>query len=444
MQIRFGPVLLLVASVLLPPTPAAASDLEVRVQSLGSEPTRGSVKTFGPTALTLTSGQEIPWARLVALQVLPEPKPAKKRPAHWRVWLVGGEVLRATITGPAKDGDALKLRVEDVGPVELSLDALSALEFVPANARPCYDLLESSPGEKELDVAYDARDDALRGTVLEVTDDDVALEDEREKERRLTWDRLRVLRLANEMLPAPKGAWGEVELASGTRLHTVAPPTFDGTTLTLRTHSLPEVDLRVPAQRVRAMRWRGGAFVWASDLPFTSEVITELDEDEAEGPADAGPSVGDMLRALWAVRVNRRVFIRRMGAEDVRHVCPLRVGGVAYRHGFGVYSITTIKIQLDGAYESFQCAFGLDDELATETSDATGEPARGDASAKILCDGKEVWKADSVKEGEKAVRIGPIDVRGVKELVLHVGRGSDKQSVRDRADWLDPILVRAK
>jgi hypothetical protein len=66
---------------------------------------------------------------------------------------------------------------------------------------------------------------------------------------------------------------------------------------------------------------------------------------------------------------------------------------------------------------------------------------RGDVDAKVLGDEKVLWEAKGVKGGEPARKVGPLDVSGVKVLVLEVDFGAG-MNVNDHADWLDPILVR--
>ena len=64
-------------------------------------------------------------------------------------------------------------------------------------------------------------------------------------------------------------------------------------------------------------------------------------------------------------------------------------------------------------------------------------------TARVLVDGKPVWtSAGSVRGGEAARVVGPLDVSGAKSLVLEVDFGEGQHQM-DRADWVDPVLVRA-
>jgi alpha-galactosidase len=117
--------------------------------------------------------------------------------------------------------------------------------------------------------------------------------------------------------------------------------------------------------------------------------------------------------------------------------CPLTVGGVVYRHGFSAHAKSEITIPLGKAYTRFEAKFAIDDF-------AKQNDMHGDVVARITADGKQVWTSGGhVKGGEPARAVGPIDVTGVSELVLETDFG-DGFNVNDWADWLDPLLVRAK
>ena len=58
----------------------------------------------------------------------------------------------------------------------------------------------------------------------------------------------------------------------------------------------------------------------------------------------------------------------------------------------------------------------------------------------MLADGREVWSSGgSVKGGEPARAVGPLDVTGVDTLTLEVDFGGGRH-VMDRADWVDLVL----
>ena len=125
-------------------------------------------------------------------------------------------------------------------------------------------------------------------------------------------------------------------------------------------------------------------------------------------------------------------------ADRTPHGCPLRVAGSSFRHGLAVHSKSVVKIPLKKGFARFEARFGIDDETL-----AAAENVRGDVTARVTTDGREVWTsgASHVKSGEAARIVGPIDVTGVEMLALEVEFG-DGMEVNDRADWGDPVLVR--
>jgi hypothetical protein len=176
----------------------------------------------------------------------------------------------------------------------------------------------------------------------------------------------------------------------------------------------------VPAASVRTIRWSGGAFVYASELPFTSKYTPFVDDDsKPEYRA---------YRELW---YGARADLRPDG-------CPLRIAGTTYRRGIGVHARSVVTLPLAKGFVRFECRFGIDD-----APNLGGDGPRGDVTARVVADGKEVWTSGgSVRGGEPARVVGPIDVTGVESLVLEVDFGAELHQ-RDRADWVDPVLLRA-
>ena len=338
---------------------------------------------------------------------------------RFRAYLAGGERLVGRFAGPAKDG--LQLEVPGLGTVPLLFERILTLESMPADAGPCHDIVGQHPRPASGDVAYDGRGDEYAGTVLEATATELVLESSRGSNRRLAWDDVRLVHLENQALETPTGLSAEVELQNGSRL-AVAKLGFTDEGLRLTLRSIPERAWTAGFEQVRAVRWTGGRFVYASDLPHESE------RREYHAEPD-----GLMDRAYLERWFGMRVDGRATG-------CPLRLGGDTFRHGFGVYSHSLITIPLGGAYASFRATFGIDDEVLAE--EAAGD-RKGNVGARVLGDGKLLWEAKDVRGGEKPRGVGPLDVRGVKTLVLEVDFGKELYAL-DRGDWCDPLLVKAE
>ena len=214
----------------------------------------------------------------------------------------------------------------------------------------------------------------------------------------------------------------EVELQNGSRLAVAKLGMIDkGLRVTLR--AVADKTFTAAFASVRTVRWKGGRFDYASDLPHTAKWSRYY----AEIP---GLESQDFLAGWHGPRVDRR---RKSG-------CPLRLGGTTYRHGFGVNSRTVITIPLGGRYATFRTTFGIDDRVLEVSTDPK---QRGDVDARILADDKVLWEAKGVRGGQKPRLVGPLDVRGAQTLVLEVDFGKGLMEL-DRADWCDPILVKAK
>ncbi|MGE0190973.1 MAG: NPCBM/NEW2 domain-containing protein [Planctomycetota bacterium] len=426
-----------------------------RAASTGPQAAADEPRAPAPTARLLVHGQEaergtlleveasgvrfrpaigdarlVPWDGIVELSTGSTSGPAADRSALlWRAHLVGGEVLLGTRQAEADDTEALQLDVAGLGIVRLPLEALRRVEALPPDVPLTLDRTDMHPAEPGRDVVYDEVDDRLSGTLLELGREAIVLEDEGGRERSIAWSRARTLHVAAEggTAPAPlaTGLSVEVELTDGSRIPTASPPRSEGAHLVLVPRSLPSVTWRVPRAAVATLRARGGSFDYATYLPFTSEVDT--------GTADhADVGVDQILAQLWRTRVDRRADGR-----------PLIVGGTSWRHGFAVHSTSRVRIDLDGKWSTFEVGVGVDDSVL-ETAPGSSEVVRGDVGARVLGDDRVLWEAASVKGGEGVTWTGTLDVSGVKTLTLEVDRGPDGLSTLDRADWVRPLLVRAR
>ena len=415
---------LLTALLLLhpPAVQAAPAGPRVVVRALGSKALSGTLVALDEKTLQLqVAGEDklraLPLEGVIDL-TLPSPTIAKARSTRFRAWLIGGERLLGRYVAATEDG--IRLSVDGFGPIDLSFEVIRTLEAVPGDADPCLDLARRHQRLESGDVAYDARGDEYRGTVLEASAKGVVLESERGRRRTVSWADLRVLHLENDLLEPRQGLVAEMQLVSGSRLAVSKSVTFGAEGFRFALRSLPDAPRLVATASVQTVRWSGGRFLYASSLPFES-----VHKPYHEDPEDV------MDRAyrtrFFGARANARV-----------RGCPLRVGGRTYRYGFGVNSYSTITLNLDGDYASFEGGLGIDDKIWEEPGSGTWH---GNVSARILADGKVLWEAKEVRGGEALRRFGPLDVSEVKTLVLEVGFGKE-MTILDRADWIEPILVR--
>lgn len=405
-----------------------------RLVARGHEPERGAllqVETGGVRFRpAIGEARLVPWDDLVELATGSTSGPAPERSALlWRAHLAGGEVLLGARRVVEDDAEALHLDVAGIGTVRLPLEVLRRIEALPPDVPLTLDRTDMHPAEPGRDVVYDEVDDRLAGTLLELGRDAIVLEDDGGRERSVAWSRARTVHVAAEAAttpaPAADGLSVEVELTDGSLIPTATPPRSDGDVVVLAPRSLPTVTWRVRREAVAALRARGGSFDYATYLPFTSEIDT--------GTADhADVGVDQILATLWRTRVDRRADGR-----------PLTVGGTRWRHGFAVHSTSRIHVTLDGAWSTFDVGIGIDDSVL-ETAAGAPDLVRGEVGARVLGDDRVLWETASVKGGDGVTWTGPLDVRGVKKLTLEVDRGPDGLSTLDRADWVRPLLIRAR
>ena len=333
-----------------------------------------------------------------------------------RVALRGGEIIRGALV--SGDGEALVVKTPGMADLKLPFDAILRVEAEPPGRDPCAEPTREHPPRKGTDLAYTRSGDAFPGTLLLADASGFTLEGEKDKTEKhlVRWADLVVLHLDEAVLPPPEGLRAEVETLGGTTLvATEVAGSASGLVLTTRSG----LAVTVPLEALAVVRWTGGRFVYASDLPFTS-VLTPYYGD--------GLYPAAWLQAWYGARADRTAL-----------GCPLRVHGTVFRHGIAVHPKSAVTVPLGKAFATFEAWLGIDDEAM-----GNAEGGHGNVTARVLADGREVWtSAGSVVGGAAPKRVGPLDVAGVTALVLEVDFG-DEFFTKDRADWVDPVLVRAK
>ncbi len=410
----------LTAAGAAPEEPEAAG---VEVLPLRGASLRGTLEALTSAVLRLAvpgaqAPRELALAELREVRVPPSASPAPARD-RLRVTLVNGDVLLAESYAAAPDG--LEVRSASFGVLALSFEVLRSLEPLAARAGPCHDPAGRLPAQSGSDRLALVSGDELAGTLLEARADGLSIELERGRERVVPWADLLVAQFDNPVVP-PTGAFTEVETQAGDLLHSAAAPTGEAATgLSVTLACDPALVALVPFGAVRALRWRGGACVDATLLPFSSSYTPLL-------ATPAGSLTAEFLARERGARVGRRP-----------RGCPLRLDGTVYAHGFAVHSGSTITLPLVGGFTTFEALVGIDDEA--EELGKGRVPVPGDVDVRVLGDGRVLWEAKGVAGLEAARRVGPLDVSGVKELVLAVDYGGHDETL-DRVTWADPVLLR--
>ena len=176
--------------------------------------------------------------------------------------------------------------------------------------------------------------------------------------------------------------------------------------LTLKTAFMPQRDISRPL--LAAIFPAGGALDNASGVTWLSAMKPEKSKHtpvfDSEFPARADASVdgGDM-----------------------------QVNGQAFERGLGVHSKPELVFALDAAPRRFVAVCGID----AETN------GRGGVAARVLADGKELWKSGEVtaKDAPKTVSL---DLSTSKTLTLEVDYGADNDDSGDHFDWGWAAVIR--
>jgi hypothetical protein len=390
----------------------------------------GRLEAMGPDGIRWSDGSATATLKpedLREIRVEPPAARAAPRVPHLRLTLVTGDRILGTFAAPSKDG--ISVEHASAGPLTVPFEAIRSVEAMPAGGDPCLDEAAKHPPAEGSDRVHLRSGDAYSGVVVEAAAEGIRIETERGAERLVPWNALSVVHLQTEQgaaSPEPAGAGiaAEVETDDGSRFVTAAYPTGDAAAIAFALRAAPEIRVKVPWPVVRRVRTRSDRFAYASELAWTG---TYFDYYEPAGD-------GGLNRVWFAPRADRR---------PANSGCPLRIGDREYARGFGVHSRTVITVPLGGAWKAFETGIGIDDDVRRDPAEPeTGEP-RGDVDVRILGDDRVLWEAKGVKGGEPLRRAGPLDVSGVKTLVLEVDWGGGALApAHDHADWVDPILVR--
>lgn len=408
-----------------PPAPAAPLLVAVLLDGQLQSGTLAGITATG-VRLTDAAGKVVEHAGDALIEVRSRAAapvtPTKPTGARLRATLVGGEVLVASTWGPASDG--LWLASPSFGRLEIPFDLVRSLAPLPSAAGVCHDPEGRGDPVPGADLALLVSGDELQGTVIEAQQAGLVLEASGGRRRLLGWSDLLLARVDNACLAPRAGASAEIETHDGDVLRAGGAPTADAAlTLAVPLASDPALVAQVPAGALSALRWRGGAIVDATALAFTSVYRPSLPWQP-----------GSLAEAFTARERGARVGRRPLG-------CPLRLDGRAYTHGFAVHSGSTLTLPLDGGYRKFTALVGIDDEAKEEGRLHAEIEVPGDVDVRVLGDGKVLWEAKGLTGLVSARRVGPLDVSGVRELVLEVQEGGHLNWL-DRVTWADPLLVR--
>jgi hypothetical protein len=332
----------------------------------------------------------------VALVDFHRPPAAAADDAAW-VRVTGG-VLRGS--AEAFDGQAFKVVGGDFGNLSLPAACVEAVVWIPAAAQR----LEEA--ETPTDVVILKNLDRVSGTLNTLDAEKVKFHSDLgllELER----GRVAAIKIAAPKAGRPKGGLPalKVELLSGTAVE-LSDAQISGGALKGTLPGGPAV--AVALDKVARLEVVGGRLVPLDGLE----------------PAAYEQNSLDILK--WQIKRGLNVLGQpmRLRADDGKTV-------QTFTRGLGVHGPCRIEYRLDGQYERFLAAVGLDE--------SAGQWA--DVNLVVKVDGREVFRADHVKWPEAARQVN-VGLAGAKQLELIVEAG-ENFDVQDRVNWAEARLIRA-
>ncbi len=373
----------------------------------GPASSTGGAIRVGPTT--------VPFKDIVVVRFSPELPPGH---IDSGVYLRGGTMLTGTLLSLIGDDadvassafGTLKLKRDDIAGAYFPLPS-GQLENMPAMAHYSGVLAATvgsyrapfSPGNG-CRVRFAGLDEMLAEKLMRVGSEQILLTTKSKSIETVKRQFVRMLELNPPPLPAPSpdeeklGSEVVVRLKAGDLLRGRLIKIND-TVLTLRVPGLGDKD--VPRALLAALFLSGGpldtspAQTWLSSLKPEKSVHTPVFDSEFPARFDATVDGGDM-----------------------------QIHGQPFERGIGVHSKSELVFKLDGAPRRFFSMIGID----AETN------GRGGVTARVLADGKEVWKSGEIT-AKDAVKIVSVDLGPTKTLTLEVDYGSDGDDSGDHFDW---------
>ena len=379
-----------------PPFTAATAD---------GTPVRGPLRELKPDWSLRLGDKSLTAKDLVSVRRTDAKLPPLPSEAH--VLLANGD--RVPIKSPRLAGEKLHFLHPDLGDgkeVGVPLSGVSVLWLAPPDNVEHPDQLRRrlAAGSRAKDRVLLRNGDAVEGLFTALDARRLTVEVDK-KPVAVEFDKVAAVALStDDVTPLkPKGVYGRVTLADGTRL-SLASAECDGTTL--RGTTAFGSAFRAPLARVVSLDLMQGAAAYLSDLkPAKFEHTPYLGEGGVK----------------WPLAVDSAVTGR-----------DLRLGGSTYDKGLGMHSRSRVTYALDGKYRRFEAVVGLDD--------ATGRD--GAVRVRVLGDGKPL---DLGRDGELTAKGGPlavgVKIDGAKELTLEVDFGR-RGDVQGHVDWCDARVTR--
>jgi len=355
------------------------------------------------------SGGAVPADEVLMIRFSPEPPPSRMNSG---VFIRGGSMLAGSLAGIV--GDNADVSSSALGPLKLKRDdiagAFSPLpsgqqENMPELARYCRILAATlgsdgsslKPG-KRVRVRFAGLDEVEGERVMRLGGEQILLSTKNKAVETINRQFVRLIELKVPDAPAAADASAGpefiVRLKSGDLLRGRVIK-LDDKSLTLQTTFMGEKSLE--RGMLAALFLAGGEGTklnWLSAMSPAKAAHTPVFDAEFPHRMDCSVDGNDMILA-----------------------------GQPCERGIGVHSRSELQFTLPGTPARFITVCGIDAETR----------GRGSVIAKVLADGKELWKSKTVT-GKDAPEIVSLDLGSAKTLTLQVDYADDDDS-GDHFDW---------
>ncbi len=320
---------------------------------------------------------------------------------------VDGSFLSGEVTGG--NGEKLFFRSEQIGDMEISINALAKLVFANPSVPRDFDRCQGMSGD---DVLYRRHEgargrDYIQGTLVEFNDSGLSFDCSLGLIKFSLSD-LEALALFQVAGPEPlSGTVVEVLLHGGSGMLRGSLRGIDSDSVSITT--VFDSRVVIEHEEISCILFRGGRIEHVSEIePCSKEEL---------------PYIGDAEYFLYPFKKDRSVT-----------GCMLSSGGRKFVRGIGLHSRSALTYQLNGEYTAFESFVGICDEVLSI-------PAEGSVVFEVLVDSKSAFKSSIIRSGAPPVKTPRIDLKGALTITL-VADFADGFDSGDRALFGHPVLVR--
>jgi hypothetical protein len=371
---------------------------------------RVTADVSGGAGMWSVNGTSVKALDVLCIRFAPDPAP-DHIPAG--VFIRGGSLLTGTLT--SRKGENADISSNVFGDLKVKRDDVTAAFFPPppdqAENMPelsRYASLQAAalgspgaslkPGEQTR-VRYTSGDQLLADRVIRIDSEMITVQKPNGETEPIKRASVRLLELN---VPPPPAATPEderygpetiVRLKSGDIVRGRVVKLSDKT-LVLRTTFMGEKTIE--RNTLSALFLAGGSnLTWLSSQTPAKAVFTPLFDSDFPARMDASVDGGNLV-----------------------------IGNLLCERGIGVHSKSHLEFTLSGAPAHFVAVVGIDAETK----------GRGEVTARVLADGKELWSAPSIS-AKDAPKFISVDLATAKTLTLDVDYGSDGDDSGDHLDW---------